>query len=136
MVNISMILKFLTWQGFDEFGWNDPAFNLLSNTFCCLLVLGAKYPDSLFDSSRDLLDHRLLSTLESLLLNQATCGQINNLSYLQTFVLQIMFINWKVNYSFSISTAADCLLVKDLSDETLIFLICVLNYRSVKDQIF
>ena len=24
MVNISMILKFLTWHGFNEFGWNDP----------------------------------------------------------------------------------------------------------------
>ena len=24
MVNISRILKFLTWHGFDEFGWNDP----------------------------------------------------------------------------------------------------------------
>ena len=85
MVNISMILKFLTWQGFDEFGWNDPAFNLLSNTFCCLLVLGAKYPDSRFDSSRDLLDQRLLSTLESLLLNQATCGQHKQLKLFTNF---------------------------------------------------
>ena len=24
MVNISRILKFLTWHEFDEFGWNDP----------------------------------------------------------------------------------------------------------------
>ena len=24
MVNISRFLKFLTWHGFDEFGWNDP----------------------------------------------------------------------------------------------------------------
>ena len=24
MVNVSRILKFLTWHGFDEFGWNDP----------------------------------------------------------------------------------------------------------------
>ena len=24
MVNISKILKFLTWHGFDEFDWNDP----------------------------------------------------------------------------------------------------------------
>ena len=24
MVNISRILKFLTWHGFDEFGWNHP----------------------------------------------------------------------------------------------------------------
>ena len=24
MLNISMILKFLAWHGFDEFGWNDP----------------------------------------------------------------------------------------------------------------
>ena len=24
MVNISRILKILTWHGFDEFGWNDP----------------------------------------------------------------------------------------------------------------
>ena len=23
MVNISRVLKFLTWHGFDEFGWND-----------------------------------------------------------------------------------------------------------------
>ena len=23
-MNISRILKFLTWHGFDEFGWNDP----------------------------------------------------------------------------------------------------------------
>ena len=26
-VNISRILKFLTWHGFDEFGWNDPGIN-------------------------------------------------------------------------------------------------------------
>ena len=24
LVNISRILKFLTWHGLDEFGWNDP----------------------------------------------------------------------------------------------------------------
>ena len=28
MVNISRILKSLTWHGFDEFGWNDPFYNL------------------------------------------------------------------------------------------------------------
>ena len=27
MVNISRILKFFTWHGFDEFGWNDPIFS-------------------------------------------------------------------------------------------------------------
>ena len=24
MMNISRILKFFTWHGFDKFGWNDP----------------------------------------------------------------------------------------------------------------
>ena len=30
MVNISRILKFLTWHGFDEFGWNDPILSMVN----------------------------------------------------------------------------------------------------------
>ena len=40
MVNISKILKFLTWLGFDEFGWNDPITN--RNKISKLLTLNEK----------------------------------------------------------------------------------------------
>ena len=32
-VNISRILKFLTWHGFDEFGWNDPIDTFIQQGF-------------------------------------------------------------------------------------------------------
>ena len=43
MVNISRILNFLTWHGFDEFGWSDP--EEFTNKFCSAVVVALSEPE-------------------------------------------------------------------------------------------